>query len=490
MRKHAGDARGLTSALRGLAARALALVGLLAGLLVWAPVAARAALASTTSSQVVAASVAAQGIEVDAASTKVVGAASMASAEALVNLGQAPSVAPRQLVAEGSGQLLPSVAASSQASLGPGGVPQGGGTVCAAPALPSALSSLLTVGIACGASGVSAQTGSYAGSSSASVGTVSVGLGALTGSLPAPLSSVVSSLQQELSSLGLQASQTIPVSQAESLLSQALSQATGSGSGALPAPLGAALSTVSQAGSQGVLVGSLSQLLSSAAQVGTLLTASIGPTQTTIQISSDGTTVASATASGTQVDLLPGLGAQGAPLVKVSLGPASISVTVPTGGSPTMQPQAAVATVTVSPPGAQPQTLTLGPGQSMTFFQGTPLESSIVLGASSVQQDPSSSQGSAEGLVVSLATPVSGGLRLVLGSLHASADSQLAGRASPITTSPPTLPPVTGATSTHTGAPWAGSLPVAAGAGVAGALSWLVGPRIRRHLRVPRSGRG
>ncbi|MFC0081084.1 hypothetical protein ACFFRE_02780 [Aciditerrimonas ferrireducens] len=236
------------------------------------------------------------------------------------------------------------------------------------------------------------------------------------------------------------------------------------------------------------------------------VTVHLGPVSANVNGTDSGTATASASGSTADVAILPGVGCDAAsltacvsdpstyaaPLIEIQVAPASASDSYD-GSSWTPSATAALATIDLNIPGFRQQ-ISLAPGQAQTLLAGTPLETVVDLGSTSVQ----GSSAQAEGASIDLLKGVNGGILLNLGSASVTGGT---GTATPPKTSPgggssstgvtsqvttsPTGAQVTSATSVHTGAWWAGSLPYLAGAAGLGGL--LLGwPRLRRSGRLAR----
>jgi hypothetical protein len=150
-------------------------------------------------------------------------------------------------------------------------------------------------------------------------------------------------------------------------------------------------------------------------------------TSTSRGISEPGKITATANAQGGQIDLLPGLALGGAPLVSIVVGSAqATSVFDRTGGTSTPTFDAAILTVRLGLPLLG--TLTEIPvrlGAPLTLLAGTPLETTIALGAGTTTKNPDGSVSSvADGVKVHALKGISGGILLEL----AHAESAIAGQ--------------------------------------------------------------
>ncbi len=149
-------------------------------------------------------------------------------------------------------------------------------------------------------------------------------------------------------------------------------------------------------------------------------------------ISEPGKVSAIATAQGGQIDVLPGLALGGAPLLSIVVGSAkATSVFDRSGGTSTPGFDAAILTVKLGLPLLG--TLTEIPvklGAPLTLLAGTPLESTITLGAGKTTTNADGSVSSvADGVKIELLKGISGGIVLEL----AHAESALAGQSQILT---------------------------------------------------------
>lgn len=142
-----------------------------------------------------------------------------------------------------------------------------------------------------------------------------------------------------------------------------------------------------------------------------------------------GTTSVSATAQGAQVDVLPGLALGGAPLLSIIVGNATSTSTFDRKtGTSTPAFDAAIATVRLGLPllGGTITEIPIKLGSPITLLAGTPLESTIALGAGSTTKNPDGSVSSvADGVSLHLLKGLSGGIKLEL----AHAESAIGGTA-------------------------------------------------------------
>ncbi len=369
------------------------------------------------------------GLEIQLGGTTFAGAVSAASA------GTGAPV-----TARGQGEASPSATATAQASAASPGVSSTRPRTCAQPtaSFPAPFSTLVQLGVACGTASASMHsTGMPTASGAGSVGSLTVGappgttfaadLGRILPTTVTQGSGLAQKLQTVLGSLP-----TLPT--------------TG-------LPLGTVLQKVASA--------------TSGTSVTSLVSASVGPSTSTVATTGSTITAASSD-TGSTVGVLNGLGAGGGALLTVTVGKALSSAhadlaTATTGASAT----GGAVSVTFSPPTGTSKTVALAPGASQSFLTGTPLQTSVAVGASAATARHGTA--SAEGVTIHLAQGVgTGGIVLVLGASTAKA----AVTAPPVVTTPTTPPPpaaapvvtpapatLTGATTVHTGEPWSGTLP-------------------------------
>ncbi len=377
--------------------------------------------------------------------------------------------------ATGAGEVLPvlvsNATTSATSTSGPESAPETC-TVPPAPGIPAPLNELLNLGVACGSASSDVASGLPSATATGTAANVSVGLEPILKQVVSPSNPLVGVLQQVLGKLP-----------------------------ALPAG-GSSLGSIIQQ----ILGSTLSNPLVSVVAGGS--TSSLSPVS--------GAEVATSTTKGASVDLLPGAGNAGAPLIGIDVGEATATAS-DTAGTFTSSDTPATVAIHLNIPG-NPQTINLAPGQSITLLAGTPLQTTIVAGDGSNSSTASSATAEAQALSVDLAqglgasslTAENGGILVHLANasatlaagpstVPASTTSQSSTPASaPVSTqsvsSPaPAAEVAATPTAVHTGEWWAGSLP-AVGALMAvgsGLLGW---PRLRRSalagLGHIRHGRG
>ncbi len=365
--------------------------------------------------------------------------------------------------ATGAGELLPVLVGSQSATASQVGADQSLPQACGTPSglnVPAPLSSLVGIGTACGSAGASIDgSGEPAATATGSAADVSVGLGTLLSQVVTAGSPLAGALQGILGSLP-----TLP---------------TG----------GLSLSSL------------LTQLGASAASATGLLSVTAGATSSALTTTAS-TVTTSSNATGATVSLLPGVGASGAPLLSISVGASHVTAALDRGtgvGTATATP--ALVAVTVGTAATGTHTVDIAPGQSQTFLAGTPLASTVTLGAGSVTHGAGGASATDGGLVLDLAQGVDGGFEVDLASGTASVGGAAsaapvvpaavpvvpvpAPTASPVpeTAAPTVIPDVT---VVHTGEPWGGALP-AVGAAFAFGLALFY--RRRLMSLVPALGR-
>jgi hypothetical protein len=369
------------------------------------------------------------------------------------------------VTATAQGEATPAIEASSQATVTNTGGVESQPQLCATPSLaplPAPVSSVLSVQAAC------ASSQSALDPSGLPSGMAKSTLGALSLNASPLLSQVIPVTSPVVSTIGTIFGKVPTLPGPTTTLEQVLNQL-----------LGVALSndTVS------ISVGASTSTLSSSA---TSMTAT-------------------ASATGTQIGILPGAGPNGAPLVQLQVAPNTSTAGYTSAGGFTSSSTAALLTVTLNLPGVPAQTQAIAPGQSDTVLAGTPLQSTIAVGAGAHQAGATSSSSSAAGVDIDLlqgvgassATAEDGGVLLHVGTASTSlADAP----PTPAPTAPPaaappavtTTLPVAAApppTAVHTGAWWAGSLPLVGAAALLG-LVLVTGPRnwTRLATRIRRAG--
>lgn len=362
-----------------------------------------------------------------------IGGTSLVGGTSKVSAGSGSPVA-----AEGVGEVTPGLVSDAKATVSTAGGSQAANRACAQPAdpFPAPLGSLLALGLACSAASASeSSSGSPAASATGQVATLSLA-----------------------SPAGLAPTQVVPGSALATKLTTVL--------GTLP-PLPAAglpLSTVLADVAKG-LGGSVTSLLEATA----------GASTSTVAVS--GTTVSAVSENaGVRLSLLTGLGAESGPLLTVQVGQANVqsSVDLSSGTVDNADSPAAV-TVALDPPVGGAQNVSIAPGASQTFLAGTPLATTVAVGAgSSTGSGGTGGTAAATGVTIDALQGVGagtsgtgGGIDLHVGAASSSATGSapvavpVAASASSATPTPAPPPPVTGATTVHTGEPWAGPLPIA-----------------------------
>lgn len=369
------------------------------------------------------------GIELRLGGTTFVGAASSASA------GTGAPVEAR-----GQGEVSPDAVATAQAAAATPGASQTRPRTCAQPStpFPAPFATVVSIGVACGsASATMRPTGMPSASGAGSVASLTVGPPAGS-TVPAELKRILPTSVTQGSSLG-----------------QKLETALGT----LPAlpttglPLGTVLQKVAAASSSSVT---------------SLVSASVGPSTSTVTTTGSTVTTTS-TDTGATVSLLDGLGAGGGALLTVSVGRADTTADANlAAGTTGATATGSAVTVTVSPPTGAAKTVSVTPGAAQSFLTGTPLETTVSVGAPTATAGDGTA--SASGIDIDLAEGVgaatgAGGVVLELGAstAHATVTAPPAAASSTVTppssaasTTPATL---TGATTVHTGEPWSGPLP-------------------------------
>ena len=147
-----------------------------------------------------------------------------------------------------------------------------------------------------------------------------------------------------------------------------------------------------------------------------LLDVKVGESNSTTATTATAVT-ATANAAGAQIDLLPGLTLAGAPLLSIIVGQAkSVSTFDRATAKSTPAFDAAVARVRLALPGAAPIDIPVQLNQPLTLLAGTPLESTISLGAGRTVTDPNTGAVAsyADGVSIQLLKGLNGGIGLEL----------------------------------------------------------------------------
>ncbi len=359
------------------------------------------------------------------------------------------------VVAKAAGELTPQVVAAVQATATSPGTSETLAQRCDQPstAPPAPLGTVVHLGLSCAAASAARSTSDMPTATSAGkVGTLNLTPAASGTTASSALSSVLPTTVLPNSALAGQLTSilgTMPSLPASGL------------------PLGTVLRQVAKS--------------TSGTAVTSLASTTVGPTTSTLATTGDVVT-ASVKSTGATVDLLGGAGAGGGPLLKVHVGQADAIVHVDTAtGTTTAQATGAAVTVTIAPPAGTAQTISIAPGGSKSFLTGTPLQTTVVVGASSTTAAKGTA--TANGVEIDLATGAgatnaagsNGGVQLVLGQATVAgsgpapavataagstptASSRLGSSNGAAQTPSGTL---TGATTVHTGEPWSGMLPIA-----------------------------
>ncbi|MEA2825836.1 MAG: hypothetical protein QOG43_275 [Actinomycetota bacterium] len=199
-------------------------------------------------------------------------------------------------------------------------------------------------------------------------------------------------------------------------LTPLLDQVIGTVTGALNPLLGGLLpGLVTQLGLD-PNTGLVSSLVDGLKKATNLATIKLG-NSTSQGLSETGKISAIATAQGGQIDVLPGLALGGAPLLSIVVGSAkATSVFDRAGGTSTPGFDAAILTVKLGLPILGNITeIPVKLGSPITLLAGTPLESTIALGAGTTTKNPDGSVSSvADGVSIHLLKGISGGIKLEL----------------------------------------------------------------------------
>jgi hypothetical protein len=200
-------------------------------------------------------------------------------------------------------------------------------------------------------------------------------------------------------------------------LAPLLDQVIGTVTGALTPIVGNLLGgLLSQTGTGVDLTKPVSSLVDVIKQATNLATIKLG-NSTSQGLSETGKVSAIATAQGGQIDVLPGLALGGAPLLSIIVGSAkATSVFDRSGGTSTPGFDAAILTVKLGLPILGGLTeIPVKLGSPLTLLAGTPLESTISLGAGTTTKNADGSVSSvADGVSIHLLKGISGGIKLEL----------------------------------------------------------------------------
>jgi hypothetical protein len=385
-----------------------------------------------------------------AGSTVILGASSSRGASVM----SGSTVYSTEAQASGSGELLPILTGNASASSTHVRTSDSQPQQCATPSIPGIgpLGSPLAIALACGSADTNiGTTGAVDARSTGSVASVGVNLaGLLSKILVGPSSPVSSALNTILGQLPKLPAAGLPLSQ---LLGEVLHM--------------------------------VSTLQTLSIQVGQAKNSSIVE-----QNSSTGDISASASSTGAQIQVLPGAGGSGIPLIGVSLGSSDATVGFnPSTGALSASDSPGVVSLSVFTPVTGQKSFKLAPGQSQTILGGTPLQSTITVGdgSHSVSGDNANATVTAlsidlfEGAGALASSPYSGGIRLGFASSTAS----LVGDTTQISTPPTTTQPpaIPGPTNIHTGEPWAGWAPLVVALPVVLGILLLAWPRLAGSMQ-------
>ena len=262
------------------------------------------------------------------------------------------------------------------------------------------VASLLTVELACGESRVDTSNGAPSAFGAGSV----AGVDLLGTTLLDPITALLRSLLDQL----------LP----------AVDQTVGAATGALTPVLGNLLGGL--AGNLGLgtdssvapVTGLVDNLLDGIERATQLLDVKVGESNSTTATTAAAVT-ATANAAGAQIDLLPGLTLGGAPLLSIIVGQAkSVSTFDRATAKSTPSFDAAVARVRLGLPllGSAVTDIPVQLNQPLTLLAGTPLESTISLGAGRTVTDPNTGAVAsyADGVSIHLLKGLNGGIALEL----------------------------------------------------------------------------
>jgi hypothetical protein len=405
---------------------------------------------------------------------------------------------------EAEALLTPGASSTSKANATQGMRAGAHGQRCAAPAVPAQLASVVTTSVACSSAfSYSTRSGMAGATSQASAVTINVNLlGLLTQHLPGlpglPVSVPGVGKKPKLPTLPVapvvRGHKAVPgvakVGGAGSTLPVAGGAAGGGNPGPssqqLPPELAALQQVFGKLPKLPVGGLSLSDLLNeiTGAKASQAVRIVLGAANTSA-LTNNGIGTTEAVAGGAEIDLLPGAGLGGAPLLKVLVGPARVTSVIAAGGHSYAADTPAAVSVAVSSP-AGSKVVNLAPGQSETLLAGTPLASTISAGYGTTSTSPDGTENAtAQSVTVDLLQGVKGGVDLTLGTTDSAATPPRTAVTTTVTAgaqTPAGMPAasgVPGATSTHTGLAWAGATPYLLGTFLLGMLL-LALPRSRR----------
>jgi hypothetical protein len=330
---------------------------------------------------------------------------------------------------EAEGLLTPGLVSASRANALQGQHTGSNVQHCATPSVPGQLAALISISISCSQSqSSSTKVGTASATSSSSVLTLSVnllglllhnqspGLGSLgsIGNLGGGLGNLGSlgnlgkglglgslgSLGKNLGSLGtgklpikLPKLPALPIALPGQSALGGLGSGSGVGSGNPLSPLLSALQSVFGPLPKIPVDGlSLSTLIneithSHATQV---LRVVLGGSQSAIY-TDHGTGVAKSGGGAAEVDLLPGAGLDGAPLLKIAVGEAHVTSVIGAGGHSFAVDNPSLVSITISSPLGS-KVINIAPGQSQTLLAGTPLATTIAAGFGTTATDPNGTE--------------------------------------------------------------------------------------------------
>ncbi len=174
--------------------------------------------------------------------------------------------------------------------------------------------------------------------------------------------------------------------------------------------------------------GLVNNLLTGIERATALLDVKVGDS-TASAVTTANAVTATATAAGAQIDLLPGLTLGGAPLLSIIVGQAKSVSTFDRGtAKSTPSFDAAVARVRLGLPlaGATVTDIPIQLGEPLTLLAGTPLETTISLGAGRTVTDPNTGSVAsyADGVSIQLLKGLNGGIGLELAHAETGAGGQ------------------------------------------------------------------
>lgn len=275
------------------------------------------------------------------------------------------------------------------------------------------VANILTLSLACSQSKASIANSSPAATATANIADLNVGLVNTVLSVLQPVITALEGLGNPLLSTVLTTVQSI----VQPVLGTTLTQLLGG--------LGISMSQP---------VTSLVNALERATQ---LVTVHVGDSGSSV-VTSSGAVTATSSAQGATIAVLPGIEVGGGPLLSITVGEAATTSTYDrTSGTSSATFSPAILSVTLL--GA---TIPVGLGSPITLLAGTPLASTISLGAGSTTKTASGVTATADGVSLDLLQGLNGGISLALANAESAVGGNVAVAAATTTAPPTTAAPV------------------------------------------------